>query len=75
MDIQNHYNSIIDLSKKTEFKDFNYENICNTKKTIVTLKNDYVTVIKSNYQKFDVLFWAPINNSKHCNTSLIRLSK
>ena len=50
MDIQNHYNSIIDLSKKTEFKDFNYENICNTKKTIVTLKNDYVTVIKSNYK-------------------------
>jgi hypothetical protein len=49
MDIQNHYNSIIDLSKQTEFKYFNYE-ICNTQKTLVTLKNDNVTVNKSNYK-------------------------
>jgi hypothetical protein len=51
MDIQNHYNSIIDLSKQNEFKDFNYKNICNyTQKTLVTLKNDDVTVNKSNYK-------------------------
>jgi hypothetical protein len=32
MDIQKYYNSIIDLSQKTDFKDFKYYKICNKKK-------------------------------------------
>lgn len=47
MDIQKYYNSIIDLSQETEFKDFKYDTICNKKKTLVTLKNDNVTINKN----------------------------